>query len=217
MSIMQASIETVADLLEQLGDIPPYRIRMHPMPGTATEQDVIHVHDRTGRLYELIDGILVEKTMAFYESCLASVLIQLLRNFLDQHALGVVTAPDGMMRLAPGLVRIPDVAFISWDQFPNRLIPREPIPSVFPDLAVEVLSEGNTATEMARKCQDYFDAGSRLVWLVDPPSRTVEVYTAPGQSTVLNESQSVDGGHALPGFTLSIREWFDRAGKQQGA
>ncbi len=217
MSIVQAPIETVADLLEQLGDIPPYRIRMHPMPGTATEQDVLDLHNRTGRLYELVDGVLVEKVMAFYESSVASVLIQLLKNFLDQHPLGIVTGEAGMMRLGSGLVRIPDVSFLSWDQFPNRLLPRDPIPSLYPDLAVEVLSASNTATEMARKCQDYFDAGSRLVWLVDPPSRTVEVYTAPGQSTVLNESQSVDGSPVLPGFALSFREWFDRAGRQASA
>lgn len=217
MSTLQAPIETVADLLKQLGDIPPCRIRMRPMPGTATEQDVLNLRNRTGKLYELVDGVLVEKVMAFYESRVAIVLGHKIENFLEEHDLGIVVGADGMMRLAPGLVRIPDVAFISWDQFPARLIPREPIPSVFPDLAVEILSEGNTASEMKRKCQDYFEAGSRLVWLVDPRTRTVQVFTASEQSLVLHEDQNVDGGPVLPGFTLSIRESFDRAGRQEGA
>jgi Uma2 family endonuclease len=112
------------------------------------------------------------------------------------------------MRLAPGLVRIPDVAFISWDRLPNRRVPTEPIPDLAPDLAVEVLSVGNTLGEMARKRQDYFAADVHLVWQVDPRTRTVEVFTAPDQSTILHETHILDGGTVLPGFTLPLPELF---------
>ncbi len=57
------SFETVADVLERLGGSPPQRIRLKPPPGTATERDVIAIHDRENRLCELVDGILVEKVM----------------------------------------------------------------------------------------------------------------------------------------------------------
>ena len=77
-----------------------------------------------------------------------------------------------------------------------------------PDLAVEVLSESNTPAEMARKRQEYFTAGVRLVWFVDPDARTEEVYTAPDQSTVVNEEGTLDGGAVLPGFTLPLRDLF---------
>ena len=63
----------VADLIEHLGRIPPQRIRVYPAPGTATEQDVIDIQDREDRLYELVDGVLVEKAMGFRESFLAVV------------------------------------------------------------------------------------------------------------------------------------------------
>ena len=61
-----------------------------------------------------------------------------------------------MVRLAPGLVRIPDLAFISWQRLPERRVPTDPIPGLVPDLVVEVLSDGNTAAEMDRKRREYF-------------------------------------------------------------
>jgi Uma2 family endonuclease len=203
-----ATIDTLADLLEHLGGIHPNRVRFRPAPGTATEKDVLAIHDREGRLYELVDGVLVEKAMGLSESLLAGALIEVLRGFVRPKNLGLVTAPDGMVRLAADLVRIPDVAFISWDRLPNRRVPTEPIPHLAPDLAVEVLSVGNTPGEMARKRQEYFRAGVQVVWQVDPRMRTVEVFTAPDQSTVLHETHLLEGGTVLPGFTLALQELF---------
>jgi Uma2 family endonuclease len=209
VSTSTVTIETLADLLEQLGGIAPDRVRFRPAPGTATEEDVLAIrHSPERRLCELVDGVLVEKAMGFRESYLAGILITLLWAFVRPRNLGIVTGADGMMRLFPGLVRIPDVAFLSWNRFPNRHVPTEPIPDVAPDLAVEVLSAGNTAREMARKRQDYFAAGVHLVWQVDPRTRTVEVFTAPAQSTILHEIHVLDGGTVLPGFTLPLQELF---------
>jgi Uma2 family endonuclease len=208
------AIVTLADLLEQLGGIAPARVRFRPVPGTAIEKDVLAIHDREDRLYELVDGVLVEKAMGFRESLLAGMVIEILRGFVRVRNLGLVTAPDGMMRLAAGLIRIPDVAFISWDRFPNRRVPTEPIPDVAPDLAVEVLSAGNTPGEMVRKRQDYFAAGVHLVWQIDPNVRTVEVFTAPDHSTVLHEAQTLTGGTVLPGFTLPLQELFSELDRQ---
>jgi Uma2 family endonuclease len=203
-----ASSWTVADLMERFGPMRLSRIRFDPFPGTATEQDVLDLLEHNNQLYELVDGVLVGKAMGFPESCLAASLIAVLKAFVSQHRLGTVTAPDGLMRLAPGLVRIPDVAFIRWEQFPNRQIPRTPVPSLAPDLAIEVLSPSNTEEEMERKRQDYFGAGCKLVWLVDPDARTVTVYAGPDQPTVLREDQTLDGGTVLPGFALPLRQLF---------
>src|SRR5262249_28109228 len=115
---------------------------------------------------------------------------------------------DGMMRLAPGLIRIPDVAFLNWDRFPNRQIGTEPIPDLAPDLAVEVLSPSNTEREMERKLQDYFRVGVKLVWYIDPRRRTVDVYPAPDQTTRLTADQILDGGVVLPGFQLPLADLF---------
>ncbi|HEX8204289.1 MAG TPA: Uma2 family endonuclease [Isosphaeraceae bacterium] len=205
---------TVADLLEAvkpLGDIPPGRIRLHPAPGTATERDVLDVLDHEGRICELIDGTLVEKAMGFDESMVAVELITELKLFLRRHNLGIVAGPDGTLTPTTGLLRVPDVTFVSWDRLPGRKRPAGPVPRLSIDLAVEVISTNNTKAEMERKLREYFDAGTRLVWFLDPKYRTARVCTAPDHVTRLNEDQSLDGGDVLPGFTLSLRELFGRA------
>lgn len=161
---------------------------------------------------ELVDGVLVEKATGYYESVLAAVLIGFLRDFLKLHDLGIVAAPDGKTRLLPGLIRAPDVSFVSWSRLPERRLPRRAIPDLAPDLAVEVLSESNTPQEMGRKLKEYFHAGTRLVWLADPEARTVRVYASPEQLVTKTEDDALDGGDVLPGFKLAVREWFAAAG-----
>ena len=199
---------TAADLVEHFGPIPLWRVRMVPAPGTATEQDVIDIHDREDRLCELVDGVLVEKTVGYQESYLAIFISSLIFNFVQERGLGIVLGADGMSKLAPGLIRIPDVSFIPWERHPNRRIPALPFVPFAPSLAVEVLSPSNTAKEMDRKLKDYFSSGVRLVWYVDPVNRTAEVFTAVGQSIVLGEGEALDGGNQLPGFTLPLATLF---------
>ena len=112
------ALETLADLLMTSGGIAPERVRLSPAPGTATEEDVLHVHDHAGRLCELVDGVLVDKLYGFRESLLAAALIIILGNFVRLRNLGLVTAPDGMVRLAAGPVRIP-----MWRSFPAPVSP----------------------------------------------------------------------------------------------
>jgi Uma2 family endonuclease len=201
------SIDDLAELVERLGNVPLKRIRVRPPLGTATEDDVLAALEAPRkRLYELIDGVLVEKAMGKSESLLACLLIELLNAFVRPRNLGLVTAPDGTMRLWAGRIRIPDVAFTSWERIPGRRRPVQPIPDLAPDLAVEVLSRSNTPAEMRLKRQDYFTAGVRLVWEVDPDARTVSVYTAPEGPAVLTEADTLDGGAVLPGFTLPLRD-----------
>src|SRR5262245_27300187 len=186
--------ETAAELLRRLGGISPHRVRLQPPPGTATVRDLIRLNDRKDKLYELVDGTLVEKVMGFGEGGLAADLIRLLGKFLDQNDLGDLVGADAGMRLMPGLVRIPDVSFLRWERYPNPQRPTDPVPDLSPDLAVEVLSQGNTRGEMVRKLREYFQAGVSLVWLVGPKKRTVQAFTAPGQSTLFTKEQTLDGG-----------------------
>lgn len=200
--------DTIADLLERLGGISPARIRMRPPPGTATVEDVVEMEARANRLFELVDGALVEKVMGYTESRIASILIKVLENFIETDDLGAITGEGGMFRLPENLVRIPDVAYASWDRFPNDEIPDAAVPEVVPDLAVEVLSRGNTAGEMKRKLREYFQAGVRLVWFVDPQTKTVTVYTSPTRSKVIPTTGTLDGGKVLPGFEVPVASLF---------
>jgi Uma2 family endonuclease len=200
---------TAVDLVEHFGAIPLYRIRQVPAPGTATEQDVIDIERHEDRLCELVDGTLVEKTVGAYESYLAVRLIALLDTFVRKHKLGMVLGEGGMMRLSPGLVRIPDVSFVSLARLPGGRAPREPIPDLTPDLAVEVISGGNTRREMERKLDDYFAAGTRLVWYVyHTPQHEVWVYKNPTEHSVVCEGETLDGGEVVPGFRLALSDLF---------
>jgi Uma2 family endonuclease len=146
--------------------------------------------------------------MGTYESYLAVEIARLIGNFVVERQLGIVFGADGMMRLCPGLVRIPDVSFISWRQLPDHKVPRTAMVNVAPDLAVEVISKGNTPREMDRKLADYFSAGVRLAWYVYPDKREVHVYRSPENPLVLREGQAIEGGDVLPGFSVSVKALF---------
>jgi Uma2 family endonuclease len=208
MSTISPPIKTLADLLDRLGGVPLNRIRIHPSLGGATVQDVIDIQRQEGKLCELVDGVLLEKVMGYTESRLAVFLAGLLNAFVIPRNLGLVTGPDGTVQLMANLVRIPDVAFTSWDRLPGRKCPTAPVPRLAPDLAVEVLSRSNTPGEMAVKRQDYFTAGVELVWEIDPDARTVAVYTSATDVTILTETGTLDGGSVLPGFALPLQNLF---------
>ena len=165
------------------------------------------------RLCELVDGVLVDTPVGYYASFLAVRLTMFLGRFVDEHDLGIVLGADATLRLAPGLVRLPDVSFISWDRFPGRRLPPRPIADLTPDLAVEVLSPSNTEREMTRKLQEYFRAGCRLVCYVLPKERAVRVYSDPTNVRTLHDDDVLGGGAGLPGFRLAV----DRDGSRHDA
>jgi Uma2 family endonuclease len=211
------SQETVADLLRRLGGVPAHRVRMHPAPGTASERDVLAVERRHGRICELVDGTLVEKVMGFPEAFLAGWLVTHLNNFLATQSLGIVAGPDGLLKLTTGLIRVPDVSFVSWARLPGGKVPTQPMPKLALDLAVEIISKGNTRAEMTRKVREYFEAEARLVWLIYPKSKTARVYSAPRDWIEIGHEGVLDGGDVLPGFRLPFRELFAPANREAGA
>jgi len=199
--------QMISELLDSLGGIAPERVLVRPSPGTATEEDLLAYVEGTGRLCELVDGVLVEKPMGLLESIIASQIATEIAFHLRQSTWGAAAGEAGAMRLMPGLVRAPDVSFLSWEKLPGRKAPRKRIPDLVPDLAVEVLSKSNTKGEMTRKLRDYFFHGVRLVWIVDPAQRTVRACTPDGEVT-LAETDSLDGGDVLPGLSIPIAPLF---------
>jgi Uma2 family endonuclease len=194
-----------------LGDVPLSRIVMDPPPGTATEQDLLRLVEREDRLVELIDGTLVEKPTGNAESRIAMILAIALGSFVKARRLGYLAGEAGMLRMKSGRIRIPDLSFISVDDIPPGAVPNQPVPQVPPTLAVEIISEGNTPREMQQKAREYFESGSRLVWMIYPKTRTVEVFEQlQDQPTrILSEADMLDGGSVLPGFSIAVSEIFE--------
>jgi Uma2 family endonuclease len=174
----------------------------------ATEDDLIFVNERGDRRCELVDGVLVEKATGFREGFLAGLLLHALAGFVVRHKLGIVLPGDASLRLFSGLVRMPDVSFVSWDRLPGRRVPDVAVADIAPDLAVEIVSKSNTKKELERKLDEYFNAGVRLVWLIYPRKKLVEVYASRRRKKVLGENDTLDGGRVLPGFELSLAEFF---------
>lgn len=206
-----------ADLQHHLGGIPLQRICLVPPPGCASEDDVSRLHDDENRLCELQDGVLVEKTMGWYESILASEIIIELGIFLRSHNLGKVLGPDGMLRFLPGLVKIPDVSFVSWQRWPQQSPPRRPIPAIIPDLVIEVLSDGNTREEMETKLQVYRQAGVQMIWYINPKTLDAVCHDDAGESIYVAQNGVLEGHDILPGFRLSLANLFARADQQRPA
>jgi Uma2 family endonuclease len=198
-------VRTVGDLLRRLGDVPADRVRFSPVPGTATVADLLRDENRR---CELVDDTLVEKPMGVRESLIALFLAELIGPPVRRQNLGILTGADGTYELLSGLVRLPDLAFVSWDRLPGRRLPDEPVPNVVPDLAVEVLSANTTPAEIARKRGEYFRAGVRLVWEIDPRARTARVYASESAFTDLTTADALDGGAVLPGVTVSLADLF---------
>lgn len=211
-----ADVTNLAELLDRLGNIPLERVRFHPTPGTATEEDVIRARESPERsLLELIDGVLVDKTMGTKEALWAGLILHYLWDFLEEHNLGLALGADGFVRLFPGRVRIPDGSFFSWDTLGGDEFPDEAIATIVPDWAMEVLSTSNTHKEIELKLDDYFNSGVKLVWIIDPKTQTAEIYTARHSILTVKKNGVLSGGTVLPGFTLSLKKLFAPRGRKK--
>jgi Uma2 family endonuclease len=216
MSVADLHEDTLAELLDQLGGIPPHRVLLKPTPGTATEDDLLKaLAQPRKRICELIAGTLVEKEMSTREGFLSGVLLHLLWVYLDEHDLGLVFPGDAHLRLRPGLVRVPDVSFVPWDRIPNGELPDDPIASLAPELAVEIITPNNTKREIEQKLADYFAVGCKLAWIIEPETKTAKVYTSAKRFKELDEGGTLEGGKVLPGFKLALAELFAATKRRQ--
>ena len=132
----------------------------------------------------------------------------ILRDFVKPRALGVVLGAETGFRVSndPDTVLAPDVAFLQTSRIAGRL-PKGYFPGA-PDLAVEVLSPNDRASEVVAKVQDWLNAGCTGVWVVDPKSQTVTVYGADRKAAILVSAETLTGGDLLPGFSTSVAGIF---------
>jgi Uma2 family endonuclease len=204
------TIPTLATFLRELGDVPPDRIRFTPTPGTATEADLLRYSAEDGTMYELVNGTLVEKAVGMGETKLEGWIYGHFFQYFEAHPIGQAITGTGMIRFGETSIRGPDVSVYLWD---SASTPEEdeahPIARAIPELAVEVISRSNTRAEMALKRREYFAAGTRLVWIVYPKTKTVEVYTLPTRFRTLAIGDTLDGGKLFPGFTMTLERLFN--------
>lgn len=155
------------------------------------------------RLFELINGEIVEKVASFTPSKLAMRVGRFIGNFADD--IGYITGADGSYILAPGYEFMPDVGYISKARLPDE--PERQVQGP-PDLAIEVKSPTDSKRELRQKAEDYIRFGTKMVWLVFPESQHVEVYVPDKDVSEMFIGDVLDGGDVLPGFTLPVKDIF---------
>ncbi len=192
---------------EPEGTIEAYRAadRMGPM----TIEEFERLPDEEYRC-DLVRGWLVREPPAgARHGAIASELARALANHVKAAGLGWVFAAETGFLLVelPGTVRAPDVSFVAKDRLPAEPPPEGYVP-IAHDLAVEVVSPSNRWTEVAAKVRDYLDAGTRLVWIVDPPARTVTVHWAGAAWIVRGEDDALDAEDVVPGFRIQVGSLF---------
>ena len=132
-------------------------------------------------------------------------VLNLLRE-QEQAGYGRVIAEAGfVLRESPLVLRGPDAAFIVRARLPATV--PQGFWTIAPDLAVEVLSPSNRASDIQQKVLEYLDAGVPLTWIIDPKSRTVNVYTG-SVGRLLKDTDTLDGGQVLPALGVLVAELF---------
>lgn len=173
-----------------------------------TPEDLLELPDAAG--YELVDGQLVERPMSGLSSYVGGTIFLRLRLQCEPNNTGWTFPADVGYQCFPGdpsRVRKPDASFIRRERLPEGPPERGHL-RIAPDLAAEVLSPNDLAYEVDVKIQEYFDAGVKLVWEINPESRSVAVHRADGSSTRLRESDELTGEDVLPGFRMKVGDLF---------
>jgi len=163
-----------------------------------------------GSRYELVAGALRKMTPAGWEhGTVGGYLSTLLGQHVLEHGLGRVFLAETGFLLArdPDTVRAPDIAFIHKDHLPAEK-PKEAFWPGAPDLAVEVVSPGDTVGEVDEKVKAWLDAGAAMVWLVDPAWKSVTVYRSAREIQTLTEEDRLDGQDVVPGFRCRVADIF---------
>ena len=160
--------------------------------------------------HELVNGEVIELSgppmpthgRTQFES--ASVLAQ----FAARGGYGEVFVETGfLIARDPDTVRAPDVALVLADKLPDGDLPRAYFPFA-PDIAVEVVSPSDTPSDAHERALMWLDAGSALVWMLFPDSRSATVYRPNGDVFALGEDDVLDAAPVLDGFSVKVSELF---------
>jgi Uma2 family endonuclease len=165
-----------------------------------------------GHHYEIVNGELIDMgNSGALHGYVCSLLLAALMSYILPKKLGVILDSSTAFKMKNGNKRSPDISFFAKE----RLQGITELPSGFlegaPDLAVEVLSPGNTIEEIDEKIAEYFENGARLVWVISPTQHYILVYRSIQEpDRLLKSADSLDGEDVIPGFTLPVADLFQK-------
>lgn len=173
-----------------------------------TPEDLLDMPDAAG--YELVGGQLVERNVSTLSALVEGLVYEMIQGYVRPNKLGLVwpgTLGIQCFPRHPKMVRKPDVSFVKADRLSAKLLETGHFP-LAPDLAVEVISPGDLAHEVAEKIEEYLQAGVPMVWIIEPELRIVDVYRKSGINSRLREGDELLGEDVLPGFRCKVAELF---------
>lgn len=198
---MSTLIQTSTENLS--GEVPKKKV--------WTDAEFIAIPDN-GHSYEVVNGELIDMgNSGALHGYICSILLSALMVYIIPRKLGVILDSSTAFKMKNGNKRSPDISFFAKD----RLQGLEVLPAGFlegaPDLTIEVLSPGNTVEEIDDKLVEYFENGTRLVWVINPNQHYVLIYrSAEEPDRLLKSADSLDGEEVIPGFTLPIANLFQK-------
>lgn len=176
--------------------------------GRVTVEEFERMPPVEGEIHELIRGrVSVMPPPGFDHGIVAGIILRLIANFVVQNRLGYCFAAETGFRIGANTVRAADVAFLSKARMPGSRVT-----GYFqgaPDLVVEVLSPSDRFSDVMEKVRDWLDGGAAQVWVVDLDARSVTIYRVGVQPVnVLHDTDTLDGGDVLPGFSVLVADLF---------
>ncbi len=166
--------------------------------------------DKEGVRYELDEGELVEMTFPTpRHNLIAAKIYEVLAGFVRPRNLGMVFPSDTgyILSRRPATMRGPDVSFVREER--SSAIDLDHNIERAPDLAVEVVSENDTARDLQKRVRQYLAAGAQTVWVVYPATREVHVFEADASVRRLTAKQDLECSSLLPGFSQPIADLFE--------
>jgi Uma2 family endonuclease len=160
--------------------------------------------------HELVRGVLVREVRDSPQGphgYTAGMLAYFLNQYLETHPIGVVfVEPFYLTERRPDTVRLPDVSYVSYDHLKGK----DPwkLNDTVHDIATEIVSPSNRPGEIAQKLAEYLAKGTRLVWVVDPKTRTVVVHAPEAITYVVRSGEFLDAGDVLPEFRVEVKKLF---------
>ena len=139
----------------------------------------------------------------YFHDVVVAWLITEINLFLRQHHLGTVGASSAGFKLSDGYVLSPDVSFTSFANIPADELPHG-YAKIAPDLAVEIISPFDRATESDEKVGAYLTHGTKLVWVINPRLQVATIYRANGNTRRIQATEFLEGEDVLPGFQCRL-------------
>ena len=175
-------------------------------PGLMTAEELVHF-DIPDKSTELVRGrLVVREPPSTRHGMVQATLGWLVTDFVRRNGLGVVFGQDTGFRIEsnPDTVRAPDLAFVVAERAGE--IPPRGFAAMAPDLVAEIVSPDDRPGELLAKVGQFLEAGTRLVWVIDPLRVEARTYNDSGDVSIVGRDGALDGGDVLPGFSCALRD-----------